>query len=69
MAKVLRFTLYGWIVGALVAALFFARFVEDRRSRVLIIREVLGDQLKTIGRIEGNEALVKDAERVKYGEW
>ncbi len=69
MAKVLRFILYGWIVGMLVSALFLVRFVENRRSRVLIIREVLGDQLKAIGRIENNEALVQDAERIKYGQW
>mgnify|MGYP004471942723 FL=1 len=69
MAKVLRFILYGWIVGMLVSALFFVRFIENRRSRVLVVREVLGDQLKAIGLIENNEALVQDAERIKYGQW
>ena len=69
MAKVLRFILYGWIVGMLVSALFFVRFIENRRSRVLVVREVLGDQLQAIGLIENNEALVQDAERIKYGQW
>lgn len=69
MAKVLRFILYGWIVGMLVSALFFVRFIENRRSRVLVVRGVLGDQLKAIGLIENNEALVQDAERIKYGQW
>lgn len=69
MAKVLRFILYGWVVGMLVSALFFVRFIESRRSRVRVVREVLGDQLKAIGLIENNEALVQDAERIKYGQW
>ena len=66
MDRLLRFTIYGWLIGTLTSAMFFAWFVHEKNIRVAIITRVLCEQMETLSHILNNEALMQDAERIIY---
>lgn len=66
MDRLLRFTIYGWLIGTLTSAMFFVRFVHERENRVHMVRRILCEQMETLSNILNNKVLMQDAERIAY---
>lgn len=68
MFRILRGTTYGVIVGIALAMTSCAVATIQKQQRVAVVRSVLCEQLKALGRMTHDESLCVEAERIAHEE-
>ena len=66
MFKIIRFGAYGFFLGAIIAIVLCDCMLHEKKSRLTLLRRVLSEQIEVLSRVENDESLKSEGERILY---